>query len=839
MRPRLCGTLRRLLWAWTTLVAVAAPASAQVAGEVAEIALVAPQHALSLAPTRGTLRFLNDPTLIALKDPRCATGVRSSLRVRTSAQDVVDLELDCAKWIFTGSGYVYSDVVAAGGVEKILWKSGQLRVWLGGNGYQAAAGPPVSWVEARFTVHQRSWCARFAALGVNSPPSLAGSSSGLCDPLPTATITPTATPSGTPTHTFTPVPGTPTHTPTSTATFTRTLTPTRTRTPTRTHTPTAPPIPTEPPDIVLQGPLHGIFLDPATQTSVAVAGEVLLPDPIADPMVVTVNGTEVVVHPVTHTFSTVVPLDPQAIFNPIVAELTVPNTGFKARDRVVVIAGFSVPDGALSPESAALAITDAGFNAIEPALTSLVSIDPASLITVGTSLGTFSGFDVSIANPPPSISGVGIDVDSKVGFVAGDITIEDLTVHAHLEGAIACDVRLQAPLTHMIGDYALDPSFADPSHVDVNLVGDIAVAFPNGFNHDFIGGICSWPLIEDIIDLIIGDLGDEVSAGFQDFLKDPDGGGPEDSPIAQAIEDALADVSIAGDIGSALALAVDSPMFQVDENHDRIVIGSHFSATALDPPAGAPNFIASYHVNEAFPPFLPLTPEGGEPYHVGLCVSTSAFNQILKAQAEMGMLSQVLTEIDLDGPEGAPPQGLSAGLLSLFIPELANVLDPATPMKLVLEPTIAPAVSGGPGPNGELNELLLSHLGIDLIACTGPLDPAQCDPGDTEVSYLRGAVDVRVGFDLGQDPETNQLAITLTVPNPEDIDIFVLDNPLRANELAMLTLFPQVFAPLLPTLSDTLGSIPIPEFFGLQVQPAEVARNGAFMCVYMNFQVAP
>jgi hypothetical protein len=160
-------------------------------------------------------------------------------------------------------------------------------------------------------------------------------------------------------------------------------------------------------------------------------------------------------------------------------------------------------------------------------------------------------------------------------------------------------------------------------------------------------------------------------------------------------------------------------------------------------------------------------------------------------------------------------------------------------MKIVLEPTIAPVVSGQPGPNGELNELLLGHLAVGLVACTGPLNPSQCDPGDTETSYLGGAVDVRVGFDIGQDPDTNQLAITLTVPDAEDIDIVVVDNPLHANELAMQTLFPQVFAPLLPTLSDTLGSIPIPEFFGLQVQPLEASRNGSFMCVYMNFQVAP
>jgi hypothetical protein len=421
--------------------------------------------------------------------------------------------------------------------------------------------------------------------------------------------------------------------------------------------------------------------------------------------------------------------------------------------------------------------------------------------------------------------------------VAADITINNLVVHAHLEGAIACDVRLSAPVTHIIGDYALGPDFAAPEYVDVNMIGDVAVSFPNGFNHDFIGGICSWPLIEDIINLIIGDLGDEVSAGFQDFLKDPDGGGPADSPIAEAIETALADVSIAGDIASALGIDVSAPMFQVDEGPDRIVIGSDFGALSVNPPPGAPNFTSSLHVIESFPSFNPvLTPEGGLPYHVGLCVASSAFNQLLKSQVEMGIMTQVLTEIDFDGEGGTPPQSVNAGLMALFIPELLAVIDASTPMKIVLDPTIAPVVSGDPGPNGELNELLISHLEVRLVACTGPVNPAQCDPGDTETTYMIAAVDVRTGFDIAFDP-SGQLNISLTAPLLEDVRIVVVDNPLHTNELAIETLMPTVFAPLLPSLSSTLGSIPIPQFFGLSVQGVEVSRNGQFMCVFMNLVV--
>jgi len=831
MVKRLRVVVGLVLWAVT-------PALGLVAGDVVELDLTG-LYTAKLSASSGAFKFANNANLISMKDPRCNSGVPSSLSIRTDRQAVVDQTLDCSKWLFTGRGYKYIDLLAIGGVKQILWKSGSLRISLGGQFFTAASGPPVQYLDVRFTVGKRSACGRFGpySLIANFPPAIAGTGSAACDLLPTGTPTLTPTTTLTPTSTSTVVINTPTITRTPTQTPTGTPTATPTRTPTRTRTASPTPTRTHPPHIVIQGPVHGIFLDPATQSSVAVTGEVVTPDPIPDPMVVTVNGTPVTVNPVTHQFSTAITLNAAKIFNPIVAEVSVPNTGFTARDRVVVIAGLSVPDGGLSPQAAALAITDNGFNAIEPVLTTLVDIDPSTLIQTGTSLGSFSGFDVTIVNPAPSISGVGIDVDSQVGFVAGDITINNLVVNAHLAGAVSCDVRLTAPVTKIYGDYSLEPFYPNPSYVDVNMIGDVSVTFPSGLNYDFTGGICSWPGIEQIIDLIIGDLSGQVADGFKDFLKDPDGAGPADSPIAAAIQVALANVSIAGGIASSLGINVEAPLFEVDEGPDMITLGSNFSATALNPPAGAPNFASSYHVNEAFPSFGTLTPQQHLPYHVGLAVSSSAFNQLLKAQVEMGMMSMEMTEIDLDGPGGSPAQQVTAGVISLFIPELVvpvGPLDPATPMKIKLTPTICPIVTGNAGPGGALNELLISHLQVSMIACTGPVNPTQCDPGDTETTYLVGAVDVRAGFNLSFDPMSGQLVISLPAPDPQDIGVIVLDNPLGANELAIQTLIPSVFAPLLPSLSSTLGSIPLPQFFGLNIQGVEVSRNGQFMSVFMN-----
>ena len=63
------------------------------------------------------------------------------------------------------------------------------------------------------------------------------------------------------------------------------------------------------------------------------------------------------------------------MFNPMLAQILVPATGFRARDRVVVIAGSSIADGSFSPSAIALRINDSGFNDIEPRLNSLVDLD--------------------------------------------------------------------------------------------------------------------------------------------------------------------------------------------------------------------------------------------------------------------------------------------------------------------------------------------------------------------------------------------------------------------------------------------------------------------------------
>jgi hypothetical protein len=251
------------------------------------------------------------------------------------------------------------------------------------------------------------------------------------------------------------------------------------------------------------------------------------------------------------------------------------------------------------------------------------------------------------------------------------------------------------------------------------------------FDQTFTSGACDAFLIGDIIQLILGDLEPLVRSSLENFLNTVDGKG--NTVIASAIESALAGVDISGPVGEALNANLDAPFFQVVETTQGITLGSDARFVAdigtgpgqCDPPATAPDLSASYHVAQPFPSFGPTSPQG-TPYDIGLGISSSGFNQLLKSQIECGLLVATITEIDLFNT--GVPQPLTAGLLSTFVPQLAN-FKPSEPARIELAPTIAPLITGAPGPLGELALLKVAQLNMKVFV-TGTLPE---DAVDVEV----------------------------------------------------------------------------------------------------------
>ena len=576
------------------------------------------------------------------------------------------------------------------------------------------------------------------------------------------------------------------------------------------------------PRIEITSPLNGEF---TTAGTVIVTGFYTVIDP--SEAVATINGQPLTLNP-DRSFSQAVTLSPTEIVNSIVVE--VQSASFATeRTRVTVFSGESIADGDFTLEGMAMRIAAAGLDEMEPVIGSLFVFDPATLIPLNTVLFDdcfvnvifcLGSAQVSVVSPAPSISSFGIDAMPIPDAISGTVSIYDLDVNLFIDGTGVvpnCGLNLQATVTDIPGTYEVEPDAVTPNGVDVTQTA-VGINF-NGFQQNFTSGICDVPVIGDLIQLIIGDLEPLVTQGFVDFLADPDGPGPLDAPIADGIELAVSGLDLSGEIGSQIGVNLEAPHFAIDEDFDGLTIGTDARITASMPAPGAPDLLASYHVTDPFPTFGATTPTGS-PYDLGLCISTSAFNQLLKAEIESGLLQQVLTEIDL----GTGPIPVTAGFLATFVPELA-VFDPADPMEVHLTPSLSPFVTGAAGPQAELAELQIPHLVVEII------------DANSGAQLVQVAVDAKVGLDIGF--AAGSLDIAIGALDPSSLNIDIIQNTLQTNEVVLSAVLGLVLTQAFPQLAGSLAGFPLPEFFGLQSSFIEASKNGEFLSIFLDLSAVP
>ncbi|MEB2283865.1 MAG: DUF4215 domain-containing protein [Myxococcales bacterium] len=591
--------------------------------------------------------------------------------------------------------------------------------------------------------------------------------------------------------------------------------------------------------ITITSPTHGIFTTASTVTVTGVVHD--LPPAQAS---LAVNGSPVTVAQ-DGSFSTSVALSATNVFNPIRARVVDTANGSAANARVVVIRGASIADGANSPSSIGLRITDSGLDTVEPLMAQLAGsgLDLGALVPVGTVLinnecfadsflGCLGRATVTINNPPPSFQSFAFNADSMTNFVRTVIRVNDIRVNVYLSGTgvvPSCDIAIHANQATFTGDYTMSPMAGDPSNIDVNQQGDLGVSF-TAFTTSY-GGTCDLPIVGSIIQAFLPDLESLTVNAMKNYLSDPDGAGPQDGPIGNAIEDALAGIQIAGPVGDALSVNFESPLNAVNEDVNGITLISDGKFTSsvgsgpgqCQPPVGAPNLTASLAVNEGTPSFPPAnTPIGNTPYGLAIGVSTEAFNQLLKAQTECGLLVTSITTLDL----GTGDVPLTADVLALIMPEFA-IYPPSTLFRIDVRPTLAPIVLAQPGPSNELTTLKLAQLLVSIVKNDG-----------SGVEVLRGAVDAKLGMNFAF--ANGGLEFNLSTPATSDITVAVLKNPLGVNEAALeQDVLPPLIATLIPSLAGGLGSFPLPQFFGLDLSGLEVTRAGEFLDLYVRLVPAP
>jgi hypothetical protein len=586
------------------------------------------------------------------------------------------------------------------------------------------------------------------------------------------------------------------------------------------------------PRIVIDTPAHGVFTN---DPSVLVTGH-LENVGLANVASVTVNGVAVTVAP-DKTFATTVALDPADVLVPIVAELTTASGG-KKRDRATLVVGDgtatgSVADGVVAPGTLAMRIGDTGLDQVEPLVEQLAAgaFDIGALLQAQNPIlddqcvvngPNFCFYFATVDVEDVDFSSLALDADAVPGGIATNVAISDffvaLNLHVRDQVAVSfdCGLEIYADSTVVSGAYDLSPKAGTPTQVDVAQFGEVSVAI-DGFHAEFISGLCAAPVIGDIVQLLIGGdmLENLVRDGFETNLADPDGSGPADAPIAAGIETALAGISIAGPIGETIGVTLDAPFASIVEDASGMLFAVDSSITQPAPLPLAPDLAASYAVAETMPSYGATTSANDLPYGLALGISTTAFNQLLKAQTEGGLLQSDLTELDI----GFGPLPITASLLGIFIPELRRY--PGTfPFVLRLRPTLAPVVTANPGPSGELAELRIGALEVQILeaGATTPL--------------LRIEVDARVGLDL--DFVDGALAFFVAPPLAEDIGVTIIGNPIETNEANLQSFLLSALPNAFPALAGALSSLPLPDFLGLGLVPVEISRPNGFTTLFVD-----
>ncbi len=203
-------------------------------------------------------------------------------------------------------------------------------------------------------------------------------------------------------------------------------------------------------------------------------------------------------------------------------------------------------------------------------------------------------------------------------------------------------------------------------------------------------------------------------------------------------------------------------------------------------------------------------------------LSSSAFNQLFKALTEGGLLNLEMTSLTQGGPQ------ITAGDLGALItafdtnPNNLPDLDANTPLKFVIAPTVAPVLTGNPGPNGELVEMKLANLLISIVNA------------DTGGVYMSVGADIRTGITITYDAQENALSIGIGQIDGNNVLAVVIDNLVGANEAELTAVIPTLVAQAMPALSGGLGSLPLPEIMGLVPTGREISRSGFPINVFLN-----
>lgn len=538
---------------------------------------------------------------------------------------------------------------------------------------------------------------------------------------------------------------------------------------------------------------------------------------------VTVNGLPATLN--GNKYQLGMTLSGTSVFNPVLVKATYAS-GHVETDRGTIAYGDGthatiVPVSGAVTSGVALRLNQQAFAKLGPVVQSLTTIDTSSITPVGTQVlddcvlpGLF-GLCITRATAKidraPTLSGFDVNLISHNGSTEADVTLHNLDVFSNVKTVtggiipIGCELNIHANSVLIKGNYVLKPDPANPDTLRVDMQGSPTVSL-GGVSHDWVSGVCSLPLIDSAVDMLMPNVSDLLQSNLTTALSDPDGSGPAQSPIAKAIQQSLAQVHIAGPIGDSLGVTLDAPLHGVtqDSNGVGLTANSHFLANEVAP--GAPAQAASLGFGQSAVADPGATAPGGVPYDVAVGASITSFNQLLAAETDRGLLNITTTEmngapITFNGLLGQPAGGPL--------------------MKLVLTPELAPAITTAAAPSGSIGMMHLAGYRVDIKY----LDSGQ--------EFLGLALDFDAPVNLSAS--NGQLGFVMGAPADGTVHVDIVKNPLGLPESLVQT----SFAALGPTMFSSLGSLlpafPLPALVGLTLSPIATARVGDSLFLYANF----
>jgi phospholipase/lecithinase/hemolysin len=587
--------------------------------------------------------------------------------------------------------------------------------------------------------------------------------------------------------------------------------------------------------VTITEPQHGSFTTDlllGDGGTVRVAGTV--DSDSMDDVQLIVNGVQVFPAP-DGSFETMVGLAADEVNFPILAEVLNARGEAVARDRVVVVQGSRLPDGARVEDAVAAHLSERGLSRIQAEVDHqlLQRLNLAAALNgVGVS-GQWGPFGGAIFATGAGFSCHSLELSPGGDHVTATIFVYDVFVNFHIRGSINlgpldidldCDARLYSNFFQAEADLRLTPVPGRPGEVDVKQVGPIRWILSRLFV-DLSGNvICDEDLVERVGDLIGVEFHPLVEQivrnAIQSFL-DPFPFRPgtlADTELSERLQSAIAKIRLAARAGDALGIRVEGDIGEISlQGGIAVTIDASTDATLTVAAVGE----GSLDVPRTRPVWTGLSPVDGRPYSFQVTFSLSTLNQYLKALADAGALSRTLREVDLGG--GSQP--LTAGLLAALFPSLGE-LDPGTPLAMRISPTLPPMLFDTPTPAGGMVDVVLSHLVAELVVE---------ERGQPEGNVLfAAAIDARAGLDFGFSPSRGEFEVSLVGLSPATTRVTLLKNSSRVPDLVVETVLGLVAVQGIGGFEEQLRSFQVPRLPGMSFGRTTVAKQGGYICLYTD-----